>query len=358
MVNSITFDNFRGFKHLDMPDMMQITLISGKNNAGKTSVLEGIFLAADHTASESFSKMNMVRGLPTASEPSKLWGPLFYAMNTNNKISICVEIDSRKCFLTYQTDSSFTSLNNGTSTSGVVNQVVSTVPSLSTLGYNFKRGSYSEKGSFYLNSLGIQRNVQTTLENDQIEAMPFLSFMNAAILGAYNDNIMAEWLGKIELEDKRQQIIDILKVMEPELQDIFTVLQQNQIQIYSKVNGNRLPLKLAGDGMNRLLYIVLAITTNPNTIILIDEIETGFHYSMHSKIWKVLATAAKESNCQIIATTHSYECIDSAVDGVKDADMAHAFCYYRIERIGEETKAIRFSNDLLRYSLENNMEVR
>ena len=64
MVNSITFDNFRGLKHLELPELSQITLLTGKNNAGKTSILEGIFLMLDHVSPDSFSKMNMVRGLP------------------------------------------------------------------------------------------------------------------------------------------------------------------------------------------------------------------------------------------------------------------------------------------------------
>ena len=272
-----------------------------------------------------------------------------------------MQLENDECILSYRADSAdsgFTPFDSVYKPSDVVNQVVSTTPPLSALAYEFKRGRYREKGSFSLGLAGIQREIHTNQANDQIIAMPALLFINASILGAYNDVLLAEWLGKVELNGKRQQIVDILKVMDSDLQDIFPVLQQNQIQIYSKVNGNRLPLKLAGDGMNRLLYIILAITANPNAIILIDEIETGFHYSMHQKIWEVLATAAKESNCQIIATTHSYECIDAAVDGVTCANMDKHFCYYRLERSDDEIASVRFSTDLLRYSLEGNMEVR
>ena len=51
------------------------------------------------------------------------------------------------------------------------------------------------------------------------------------------------------------------------------------------------------------------ITVNIFVSILIDEIETGFHYSMFDKLWEVIATTAKKNNCQIIATTHIYECM-------------------------------------------------
>lgn len=82
-----------------------------------------------------------------------------------------------------------------------------------------------------------------------------------------------------------------------------------------------LPLKLAGDGICKLLFILLAIIANPNSIILIDEIETGFHYSKYPKLWEVIANPARDYNCQIIATTHSYECIDGAIDGAEAANV-------------------------------------
>ena len=97
---------------------------------------------------------------------------------------------------------------------------------------------------------------------------------------------------------------------------------------------------------------------NPGCLYLADEIESGFHYSMQQDFWRILATAAKESNCQIIATTHSYECIQNAVDGIAEAGMEDSFCLYRLERKGEENRAFRLSGDLLHYSIDANMEVR
>ena len=41
MIERIVLENFRGIKRLELIDLKPITLISGKNNAGKSSVLEG-----------------------------------------------------------------------------------------------------------------------------------------------------------------------------------------------------------------------------------------------------------------------------------------------------------------------------
>ena len=125
----------------------------------------------------------------------------------------------------------------------------------------------------------------------------------------------------------------------------------------AKMGEKLLPLKLAGDGINKLLFLILTIVENPNSLVLIDEIETGFHYSMYSKLWKILAIAARENNCQIIATPHSYECIDGVIEGV-GPEEAEDFCYFRIERNEGESKAFRYSGSLLRTAIHSNMEVR
>ena len=125
-----------------------------------------------------------------------------------------MQLENDECILSYRADSAdsgFTPFDSVYKPSDVVNQVVSTTPPLSALAYEFKRGRYREKGSFSLGLAGIQREIHTNQANDQIIAMPALLFINASILGAYNDVLLAEWLGKVELNGKRQQIVDILK---------------------------------------------------------------------------------------------------------------------------------------------------
>ncbi len=44
MYTSFKIENFRGFDHLELDDLARINLIAGKNNVGKTSVLESLFI--------------------------------------------------------------------------------------------------------------------------------------------------------------------------------------------------------------------------------------------------------------------------------------------------------------------------
>ncbi len=44
MIHSIEIDGYRGFDRFEMNDLGLVNLLVGRNNSGKTSVLEAIYL--------------------------------------------------------------------------------------------------------------------------------------------------------------------------------------------------------------------------------------------------------------------------------------------------------------------------
>jgi len=170
--------------------------------------------------------------------------------------------------------------------------------------------------------------------------------------------MVAEWIGRMELRGNKSDVVQSLSIMDPPIEDVTVIAANGLVHIYAKSNNQLLPLGLVGDGLNKLLYIILSIVENPGSIILIDEIETGFHHSSFAKIWEVMATAAKKYNCQIIASTHSYECISGALTGISNADMEEDLCYFRIDRDDAGCYARRYSDELLQVAIDSDLEVR
>ena len=103
-------------------------------------------------------------------------------------------------------------------------------------------------------------------------------------------------------KNKKGQIIDILKIIDDSISDMAAVVSLDQSQLYANVQGQWLPLRLAGDGFDRLLLIIAALIAYPDSILMIDEIDSGFHYSVYDKFWEAVMAGAKEQNCQVIAT--------------------------------------------------------
>ena len=48
MINSLYLKNYKLFKELRIDSLAQVNLILGKNNVGKTSLLEALMLFSDH----------------------------------------------------------------------------------------------------------------------------------------------------------------------------------------------------------------------------------------------------------------------------------------------------------------------
>lgn len=358
MIEQIVFENFRGFKKLELFDLKPITLISGKNNVGKSSVLEGIFLFLDHIAPESFIKINQFRGPISAADSVNLWENVFYQMNMQNALRISITHAGVPASLEYERDDIFVPPNDMNMSQELMSQIISSAKSKYTLRFKYQKEDYMEDGHFIVGPMGIVRNIAPSDSPNLSFSMPFTQFINAAIINSSNDGYIAERLGKLELAGRKQHIIDILKFIEPAISDLATIVVNGNAQIFAKIGQQLLPLRLAGDGLNKLLFIVLSIAVNPHSIILIDEIETGFHYSMYSQLWETIAQTAYENHCQIFATTHSYECIVGAVDGIKKADRGSAFCYYRLDKNSMGNCAYRYSDDLLQTAIATDMEVR
>ena len=84
--------------------------------------------------------------------------------------------------------------------------------------------------------------------------------------------------------------------------------------------------------------------------------ENGLHYSILPKIWEALGKALQQYDCQLITTTHSYECLQAAHEGL--SEMPEDFRYIRLHRKDDEISAKLSNYDMIGTALKTNLEVR
>ena len=70
----------------------------------------------------------------------------------------------------------------------------------------------------------------------------------------------------------------------------------------------------------------------------------------------MVSDVSRDYKCQVIATTHSYENIYGAVEGVQE--YTEDFSYYRLGYDKEGLKSFRSNYDLLKSAIRSDMEVR
>jgi AAA domain, putative AbiEii toxin, Type IV TA system len=61
-----------------------------------------------------------------------------------------------------------------------------------------------------------------------------------------------------------------------------------------------------------LVTLLLGIAHSEGTAFFIDEVENGFHFSRHERLWEQLLSFADEYETQLFLTTHSWECLKAA----------------------------------------------
>ena len=117
------------------------------------------------------------------------------------------------------------------------------------------------------------------------------------------------------------------------------------------------PLRSLGDGAVRLFGVAMALACSGGGLLVIDEAENGIHYTVHSDFWRMVLLTARKQNVQVLATTHSWDCVrgfaQAAADG-SESDCA----LVRLDRNGEEIRAVEYSCEDLATAAEQGIEVR
>ena len=117
------------------------------------------------------------------------------------------------------------------------------------------------------------------------------------------------------------------------------------------------PLKSLGDGATRIFGVALALANSRNGFLVIDEAENGIHHSVQSDYWKMVLRTSHRNNVQVLATTHSWDCVRGfARAAMEDNDSEGILA--RLERRGGDIAAVMYSEDELDTAADQNIEVR
>lgn len=127
----------------------------------------------------------------------------------------------------------------------------------------------------------------------------------------------------------KMRIDGLARPFEQALCDEFPIINSLMIEapygyptIYAELktpNSRMLPLTDLSGGISHVAGIMLRIAAQPNSLILIDEIENGVFHTQYKSIWSSLNRLAEKQGCQIFATTHSVECLEALADAMRDS---------------------------------------
>lgn len=323
MYARLNIRNFRCFKELQIEGLRQVTLVTGMNNAGKTSLLEALFLLVGGFNPLLPMRLNALRGMETIiRNPEEQWGWLFNSHQVSETIEISGEDasggrDFLKVHLGNQRE--FEMLSKGeqefpvglSSSAGALSKATS-IPSTGTglelgdLILEFK----DHRQRTVVSRVSVASDGSLTTHRPRENGFRPGAFLATRVRAAAED---ADRLSQLKRVKRDHQVVEALKALEPKLKDLAILVTGGESIIHADLSGTGLvPVPLLGEGVGRLLSLILAVQTTAGGIILVDEIENGIHYSVLGKVWEGLAVATAQAKAQLVATTHSQECLEAA----------------------------------------------
>lgn len=364
MYKSFAIRNFRGFQKVELGSLKRVNLIIGKNNTGKTALLEALFIHVGGNNPELTLRVEAWRGIEQFPlNPEELWAWLFYGGQTEETIELTATgEDGDRIVLQMRLAESSTGSISTQKRNGELGRADN---GLETTGPREARElvmEYKSGSGKPLRSRAFIANNEVKFERPPLH-LPSGIFISTVRIVAQN----AERFSRLELVGRHHEVERAVQIVEPRLKRLTILALGPSPIIHGDIGLEKLvPVPYMGAGMERLLSIVLAIHSAPGGFVLVDEIDNGLHHSVLRSVWRVVAFAARNANAQIFATTHSWECIKAAHEtfeeevplAVLGQEEAYDFALHRLERVGEGTEAVSYDRNSLAAALKTELEVR
>lgn len=354
MIRFVTLSNFRGFERLRVGPLERVSLILGRNNVGKTSLLEALFLLSGPTNPELPLRLSGLRGvMQFRNDAEEMWGWLFHRKKSKQTIELVADLPAgRSRTLTLSMSETRTVRFKPKNANKPKPQRVtaSTEEQLNELQMYYR----SEEGKSY-RTAALVRDTSLEFRRDEPLRLPTCIFITGRS-GYTEEN--AERFSRLEEVGKEGDLIPPLRVLEPRLKRLAVLVTASGPVIHGDLGlGHMVPIHFMGEGIGRLLTILLAMASCPKGLALVDEIEMGLHYSAMVEAWRAIGELARQYDVQVVATTHNHECIRAGHEVFSEQNPSN-FCVHRLERVGELIEATEFTTGMMETALAAGLEVR
>lgn len=380
MLKTIKIENFRGFQSFELQELGRVNLLVGKNNSGKTSVLEAIQLLCSRTNLEPIAEVMTNRG-------EYFWNDnqrrnreldvchLFYGheiqpdsrlcisgMNGSNKETIAVTIGTRYLHL----DENFDQELHRESSS--FDESLIPVKGLN-FAVNWTRGEEKEIITLPLsNNGGLDLDYVRRFRRDTKNPLPSTQFVTSSFLTTEKMN---ELFDQVVLTPEEIFVQEALQTIEPKIERIASINLQklSSLRFRSSLDSRsgfvvrlsdknqRVPIGSMGDGIWRILGLALATVCARDGFLFVDEIDTGLHFTAMSDMWKLIWKTAIRLNVQVFATTHNSDCWTSLASIASQEDTTgDGITIQRIER--DKKTSVVFSKREIVIAAQRGIEVR
>ena len=321
----VRIESYRGINGLTIDEPGRINLVVGLNNAGKTSLLEAVYLLAHQNDERALLNAVCWRGR-VEGEPEPLW--------LVDQLPRSARISGR--FDRVPNDSTSVEFELATDPESDVNDQTSF---LSRLAIESSYGAHIQSTDVVFFGDLPRRT--------RFDGQHWLCRSALTSPFAANRPETLARCNKASLEaGTKAQIIDFIrKRIDPGLRNIELADQFNRFLVSHEDFDTAPDLAVFGDGVRRVFEIGLLMAGVRGGVLLVDEFENAIHTELLVEFTRLVRDLAVELDVQVFLSTHSKEAIDAFVlnrHGTEDV------VGYALNRIDNTVEARRYDGDKLR----------
>ncbi len=385
MIQHLHISGFKCFRDLQLPQLGQINLFVGKNNTGKSSVLEAVELfvsdspesllracARRTTESADFRYPRPYDSRPYDSEEIARLVTLlvsqFHREQGEIKISQ-IEIRSDEPKGTLKIDSRGLPIEIIDHELRLMNREkgrrlrLGREAEMFADSFTVIRGSAEFRRSL-LEYLAFGKGIRELDKGGEQSPGAHPQSARVAFLSArgFTQRDGKRLWDQVSIAGRDEAVLEWMRLIEPEIKDLRYIGDENQREDrpHLRINGDMgfTPMASLGDGLTRIFHIALAMASVDGGVLLIDEFENGLHWSVQKELWRVIGEAAQKFSVQVFATTHSRDCMQALVSAQNDRLIKNLVYVYRMERDGENILPYNMPLKALESALDLDVEVR
>ncbi|MCQ2535244.1 MAG: AAA family ATPase [Clostridia bacterium] len=313
-IKSIEINNFRGIKKLKVSDLSSINLLVGDNNSGKTTFLEAIQLLFAESQLNSVKSILNQRAMLNQNDYSFYTSliKLFNVEQDGKLLNFDINAESNKGIIIYEMrgrekivsgEDALKMSNMSPRQKTIFTKMSVSLPEAAKV---FSGSIISQNGKKPIEKEIRITSLDTTVGGPSIKKkvyyIPSFGHLRFDLLQNIVDNTEYKKLAISILKQFDESIVDICYTKADDGSFLQTIITEN---------GVNMPFSVYGDGIKKILYILNKLFEATDSIVLIDEIETGLHKRYYDLLFPVVFELARKLNVQLFIATHSIEAIDA-----------------------------------------------
>jgi AAA15 family ATPase/GTPase len=362
-LKKLTIENFRQFDHLEIDGLSKVNFFVGKNNCGKTSILEALYFLLGMSYPELLT--NYVTPLfrnELIRNPKELLY-YFHNLSLENKPSFQGEFDnSEGRRLKFKPISNIPNIND--------NRIINNLQDIDIIGIENEFSLNKDKNALYEYSSSITyKPLKNNINNPWDIKRDTVYQENLSVYRiVHNDQVTYSCYSNILKENDKNEIqiiLDLLKNIDSKIKKVTTLIDGIYFD-YENIK-NLVSLNVVGEGTKHLLDIIAqvisqTIVSKATSFICIDEIENGLHYSAYKLLLKGLLEFSEKHDIQLFITTHSLELLTHLKSLLSEENNTGKRDFIKIFNIANTTKrgyqTYGYSYEGLNSAINNKNEIR